>query len=293
VNDFLLAVGFGLVTTGILALSTVSWSLQYAVSRVPNLAHGEILTTGAYTAYVVQFFTHNVVLAAVAASAAGGLLAWAMNVAMIEQFVKAHAKYLTIFVATLGLSFFWQNFILMIFGGVNVAYTLPDTRSYHIGPFIWTGREAIIMISAGLIMVGLYGLLQYTKFGKALRAVAENRELARVAGIPARQVVTLTWVLAGLIAGYAGFVFAAEVGSFTPYFGFSFLLVTVAAAVAGGIGKPYGAMAGAVLVGLVMEVSAFYTEAAYKLAFAFAILVLVLLFRPMGLFTSQVGGAFD
>jgi neutral amino acid transport system permease protein len=293
VNDFLLAVGFGLVTAGILALSTVSWSLQYAVSRVPNLAHGEILTSGAYAAYVAQNYTHNLLVTALVAAAAGAVVAWLMNVIVIEGFARAGAKYLTIFIATLGASFFWQNVILMIFGGVNVAYVLPHTSPYQLGPFEWTGREIGIMVSSGAVMVLLFFLLQYTKFGKALRAVAENRELARVSGIEAHRVVMFTWLLAGVIAGYGGFVFASEVGSFTPYFGFSFLLVTVAAGVAGGLGKPYGAMAGALLVGIVMEVSAFYTAAAYKLAFAFIILVLVLLFRPLGLFSSYLGGAFQ
>ena len=292
-DQILLAAGFGLVTGAILALSTVAFTLQYAVSNIPNLAHGELLTFGAYAAYVVQRFTHNLVAAAVAAALTGGVVAWAMNAGMVEPFVRARAKNIVIFIATLGVSLILQNFILLIFGGANVAYALPESEPHYVGPFLWTGRGEEIMASALVIMVALYLLLQYTKFGKALRAVADNRELARVAGIDAHRVVQFTWFLAGLIAGFAGFIFAGSVGSFAPSFGFSFLLVTVTAAVAGGLGKPYGAIAGALVLGLVMEISAFYIESAYKLAIAFGILVVVLIFRPDGLFAGKLGGTFE
>ncbi len=292
-DQILLAAGFGLVTGAILALSTVSFTMQYAVSNIPNLAHGELLTFGAYAAYVVQRFTPNLFIAAAAAALVGGMVAWAINAGMVEPFVRARAKNIVIFIATLGVSLILQNFILLIFGGANVAYTLPESSPHYVGPFLWTGREEVIIASALVIMVALYLLLQHTKFGKALRAVADNRELARVTGIDAHRVVQLTWFLAGLIAGFAGFILAGSVGSFAPGFGFTFLLVTVTAAVAGGLGKPYGAIAGAVVLGLVMEISAFYIESAYKLAIAFAILVLVLIFRPDGLFAGKLGGAFE
>jgi branched-subunit amino acid ABC-type transport system permease component len=293
VDQVLLAAGFGLVTAAILALSTVSFTLQYAVSNIPNLAHGELLTFGAYAAYVVQRFTHNLLVAALAAALTGGAVAWAMNAGMIEPFVRARARLIVIFIATLGVSLVLQNIILLFFGGANVAYILPESAPHRVGPFLWTSRGEQIMISALVIMAALYFLLQHTTFGKALRAVADNRELARVTGIDAHRVVQLTWFLAGLIAGFAGFVLAGSVGSFAPGFGFTFLLVTVTAAVAGGLGKPYGAMAGALILGLVMEISAFYIESAYKLGIAFGMLVIVLLFRPDGLFASRAGGAFE
>jgi neutral amino acid transport system permease protein len=286
-------VGFGLVTGAILALSAVAFTLQYAVSNVPNLAHGELLTYGAYAAYVTTRWTHNLVAAGLAAALTGGLVAWAMNAGMIEPFVRARIKNIVIFIATLGVSLILQNTILLIFGGANVAYVLPQDQMHTVGPFTWTGRDEQIMIAAFVVMGLLYLLLQYTKFGKSLRAVSESRELARVTGIDAHLVVQFTWFLAGLVAGFAGFILAVSVGTLTPSFGFTFLLVTVTAAVAGGLGKPYGAMAAALVLGLTMEVSAFYIDAAYKLLIAFGMLVIVLLFRPDGLFTSKVGGAFE
>lgn len=288
-----LGIGFGLVTGSILALSAVAFTLTYAVSGIPNLAHGELLTYGAYAAYAVTRATHNLLLAGVAAALAGGMTAWAMNAGVVEPFVRARIKNIVIFIATLGASLVLQNIILLIFGGANVAYVLPQTESRQVGPFIWTGRDAAIMLSALVVMVLLYVMLQHTKFGKSLRAVSENRELARVSGIGAHRVVQFTWFLAGIVAGFAGFILAVSVGTLVPSFGFTFLLVTVTAAVAGGLGKPYGAMAAAIVLGLAMEVSAFYVDAAYKLLIAFGMLVLVLLFRPDGLFSSKAGGVFE
>jgi neutral amino acid transport system permease protein len=288
-----LGIGFGLVTGAILALSAVSFTLQYAVSSIPNLAHGELLTYGAYAAYVATRATHNLFVAALAAAVTGGVVAWTMNAGMIEPFVRARIRNIVIFIATLGASLVLQNIILLIFGGANVAYVLPQTESHQVGPFIWTGRDEAIMISALVVMLLLYLMLQYTKFGKSLRAVSESRELARVSGINAHRVVQLTWFLAGLVAGFAGFILAVSVGTLVPSFGFTFLLVTVTAAVAGGLGKPYGAMAAAMVLGLAMEISAFYVDAAYKLLIAFGMLVVVLLFRPDGLFSSKAGGVFE
>jgi branched-subunit amino acid ABC-type transport system permease component len=146
------------------------------------------------------------------------------------------------------------------------------------------------MGSAVMIMLGVHLLLQYTKFGKAQRAISDNRELARVTGIDADRIVSMTWLLDGLIAGFAGFALGASVGSLSPTIGNAFLLVIFAAAIVGGIGKIYGAMAGALLIGLAMEVSALYVPADYKVVVAFVLLVVTLLLRPEGLFTTKRAG---
>ncbi len=291
-HGFFVALGFGLVTAAILAFSAVAFSLQYGVSNHPNFAHGELLTVGAYAAYVSQSLTTNLLVGGLTAAAAGGLVAWGMNRGIVEPFVRARARSLVIFIATIGVAIIIQNVLLAVFTGTNVVYILPPAVPHRVGPFLWTSRDELIMAAAAGTMVLLHLLLRYTKFGKALRAVADSRDLARVSGIDASRIIQLTWGLAGLIAGLGGFVLAGRVGSFAPSFGFNFLLVTFAAAIVGGIGKPYGAMAGALLVGVAMETSAFYVAADYKLPIAFALLIATLLVRPEGLLTTtpRVGG---
>jgi len=287
-NDLFLAIGFGLVTASIVALSTVALSLQYGVTNIPNFAHGELLTIGAYGALVTQNLTGNVILAAVVAAALGGGVGWLMNWGLIQPFIRAGAKNLVLFIVTIAVSLVLQNIIVFIFSGADVAYTLAPSSPHNVGPFLFTGRDLMTMGGAVLIMVLLHLLLRYTKFGKAQRAVADNRDLAGVSGINAPRIIELTWLLAGVIAGLAGFVLAVNAGSFGPTTGAQYLIVTFAAAVVGGIGKVYGAVVGAFIVGVAMEVSALYLAADYKLVVAFALLILTLLVRPSGLFATSL-----
>lgn len=287
-QDLLLAIGFGLVTGSIIALSTVALSLQYSVTNVPNFAHGELMTIGAYGALVTQRVTDNVVAQAFVAAIAASIAAWAMNYFIMQPFTRRRARNLVLFILTLAMSLILQNGVLLVFGGSNVGYTLPDLGGpYDIGPFIFTGQDLLILGSTFLVLVAVHLVMQHTKFGKAQRAIADSRELARVSGINADRIVQMTWVVDGLIAGFAGFALAASVGSLTPTIGNGFLLVVFAAAIVGGIGKVYGAIAGALLIGLAMEVSALYVAADYKLVVAFALLVVTLLIRPEGLFSTK------
>jgi branched-subunit amino acid ABC-type transport system permease component len=292
-HEVFLTLGFGLVAAAILSLSAVAFTLEYAVTNVANLSHGEILTVGAYAAYLVQQATGNVLLAALGAAVAGGVLAVVMHVTVIDRFVRRGVGTMPTFIATLGISFIIQNVLVIIFGAANVAYTIPQGAPHQVGPFLWTSTEQEIILSALAITAVLYVIITYTKFGKALRAVFQNRELARVTGINARQVATVTWFLAGLVAGYAGFILAESVGTFNPYFGFSFFLITLTAAVAGGLGKPFSTMAGAIIVGIALEFTGGYISASYELAFAFAILAIIILVRPRGLFTKTGRTMFE
>jgi branched-chain amino acid transport system permease protein len=284
-HQFLLYVGFGLVTAAVLALSAVALTLEYAVSRVANLAHGELLTIGAYAAYEVLRWTGSVPLAALGAAVVGGLGGVVMNLALIERFAGRTA--IVTVIATLGVSLIVQNILIIIFGATNEVYAISQGSPHHIGPFLLTDAEILVTLSAVAVATALWVLLQFTKFGKALRAVSDNRELARASGIPAARVVTATWGIAGMIAGFAGFVLAETIGTFNPSLGFGFLLITLTAAVAGGLGRPYGTVIGALLVGLVLELAGAYSNSSYKLAFALGVLVLLLLFRPNGLLVSR------
>ena len=137
-NQVLLNLGFGIVTAAILSLSAVAFTLEYAVTNVANLSHGEILTIGAYAAYVVLQATGNVLLSALAASVAGGIVALGMYTLVIERFVRSGIGTMATLIATLGISFILQNILVIIFGAANVAYTIPQTAPHQVGPFLWT-----------------------------------------------------------------------------------------------------------------------------------------------------------
>jgi branched-subunit amino acid ABC-type transport system permease component len=285
-DTFLVSVGVGLATAAILSLSAVAFTLEYAVSRVANLAHGEFLTIGAYAAYSGQrLFHQNVPAAALIAAAAGALAGLALNAFLIEQFRGRTT--ITVLIATLGASLIIQNLLEIGYGATDVSYSFSQGNLQHVGPFLWTTSDIVVICSALAVAAVVYLVLQRTKFGKALRAVSQNRVLAQVSGIPARRVVMQTWAMAGAVSGFAGFAYAYTIGTFGPTLGFSFLLLTITAAVAGGIGRPYGALGGALLVGLVYKIAGTYGDSAYELVYAFGFLVLLMLFRPNGIFVRR------
>ena len=132
-------------------------------------------------------------------------------------------------------------------------------------------------------MVAIHLVLTRTKLGKAMRAMSDDKTLASVSGIPARQMTALVWLVSGILAGLGGGVLALNVSTFDSSVGVTFLFVIFAAVILGGIGKPYGAMLGAFIIGMAVEISAVWIPSQYKLDVAFVILVLVLLVRPQGL----------
>jgi branched-subunit amino acid ABC-type transport system permease component len=285
-STFLVTVGIGLATAAILSLSAVAFTLEFAVSRVANFAHGEFLTIGAYAAYSAQTFFHqNVAAAALIAAVAGMAAGVALNAGLIEQFRDRSA--ITVFIATLGAALIVENLLVMGYGAANVSYSFAQGGLHRVGPFRWTTSDIEVIFSALAVAGLIYLLLQHTRFGKAIRAVSQNRELSRVSGIPARRIVMQTWALAGAICGFAGFVLADTIGTFGPTLGFSFLLLTITATVAGGIGRPYATFGGALLVGLVLQIAGTYTSSAYELVFAFLLLVVLMLFRPNGVFVRR------
>ena len=285
-TTFLVTIGIGLSTAAILSLSAVAFTLEYAVSRIANFAHGEFLTLGAYAAYSGQTIFHqNVAAAAVIAAAAGAAAGLALNFGLIEQFRGRSA--ITVFIATLGVAIIVENVLdhhlrrgqrhlRLRAGPAPSRRAVPVDHLRHRGDHLGAGRGRPI-----------YLLLQHTRFGKAVRAISQDRALAQVSGIPARRIIMQTWALAGAIAGFAGFVLADTIGTFGPTLGFSFLLLTITATVAGGLGRPYATFGGALIVGLAIQIAGTYTSSAYELVFAFLLLVLLMLFRPNGVFVRR------
>jgi branched-chain amino acid transport system permease protein len=205
-----------------------------------------------------------------------------LNFGLIERF--RDQKPLSTLIATLGASLILQNLLLIGFGGASDSYQFAQGSLLHVGPFLWTTLTIKVMVSAVVVAGLIYVLLQRTRLGKALRAVSQNRELAQVSGIPARRVVMQTWAVAGAVSGFAGFLYGETIGTITPSIGNGFLLLSITAAVGGGLGRPYATLGGAVVLGLVMSIAGTYTSSAYQLVIAFGFLVVMLLIKPNGMF---------
>ena len=285
---YLHALGFGLVTASILALASVALTLQFGVTNYVNFAHGELLTFGAYFAWLANsHYGWNIWIALLVGAILTGILAVIINLIVLQPFTKRQYPVLFMLVVTFGLSLILSNVLLAAFGADFQRYTVPPDTQYNIGPFLLTGSQLVIIGIAIVTMVGLHVLLNYTKLGKAMRAMSDNPTLARNCGIDTELVTNFTWLLTGFLAGLAGVVLALNISSFQPASGGDFLFVIFAAVILGGIGRPYGAMAGALVIGIVTEIAAIPLTSDYKNDAAFAILVLVLLFRPQGIFASE------
>ena len=159
--------------------------------------------------------------------------------------------------------------------------------AHQVGPFLWTSLDEIIIAAAVVIFAGVFAVLYLTPFGRSQRAVADDIALARVKGIRADRVLWQTWLLVGALAGVAGVALAVTSGTFNNQLGFNYLLVTFAAVIVGGLGKVHGALIGAVIIGLVTEISGYYLSSGYKQVFALLLLALALILRPSGIFATE------
>ena len=280
---FLASIGFGLVTASVLAIASVGFTLQFGVTDVLNLAFGAIMILGAFVAYWVNENGFSVwlgLLLAVAACAAASVL---LNSVLYTPFQRRGASPVTMVIVSLGVTLVIEFGLAALVGGVGVSYTMGNGPTFQAGGLILTGVQIVIMAIAVAAMAGVHVLLRYTKLGKAMRATAANRTLARNCGIRTGRVITATWALTGALCGLAGTVFGIDAGSFDATSTDLFLVLILAAVFLGGPGQPYGAMLGAVVIGLATEVSAVFIPADYKYVIAFVALLVMLGVRPTGL----------
>ncbi len=280
---FLASVGFGLVTASVLAIASVGFTLQFGVTDVLNLAFGAVMIFGAFIAYAVNQQGVSVWLGLLVAMAACSLLSVLLNTGVYTPFQRRGASPITMVIVSLGMTLIIEFGVQAVTGGTAVSYTMAAGSTFGAGGLVLTWVQIVIMILSVLVMAGVHALLRYTKLGKAMRATAANRTLARNCGIRTARVITLTWALTGALCGLAGTVFAIDAGSFGATSTDLFLVLILAAVFLGGPGQPYGAMLGALVIGLATEVSARFMPADYKYVVAFVALLIVLGVRPAGL----------
>ena len=281
------AFGFGLVTASVLAIASVGFTLQFGVTDVLNLAYGAVMIFGAFVAYLVNSQGVSVWVGLVAAMAACSLLSVLLNAGIYAPFQRRRASPITMVIVSLGLTLIIEFGVQAVAGGVAVSYTMGQGTTYRAGGLILSGVQLVIIGLSIVVMLATHALLRYTRLGKAMRATAANRTLARNCGIRAGQVITVTWAITGAMCGLAGTVFAIDLGSFDATSTDLFLILILAAVFLGGPGQPYGAMLGAVIIGIATEVSAAFIPADYKYVVAFLVLLIMLGVRPAGLLGAR------
>ena len=280
---FLASVGFGLVTAAVLAIAAVGFTMQFAVTDVLNLAFGAVMIASAFVAYALNQAGVNVWIGLLGAAAAGSVGSVLLNQGIYAPFQRRGSAPITMVIVSLGMTLIIEFGLQAIVGGTNVSYTMSQGPTVRAGGLVLTAVQFAIIGLAIVVMAAVHGLLSYTKLGKAMRATSANRSLARNCGIRTNRIVTATWALTGALCGIAGTVFAINNGSFGATSADLFLVVILAAVFLGGPGSAYGAMLGAVIIGLATEVSAAYITPSYKDVIAFAVLLIMMVVRPGGL----------
>jgi branched-chain amino acid transport system permease protein/neutral amino acid transport system permease protein len=286
VQTLALYVGFGLVTASILCVGAIGFTLQFGISNLFNLAFGATMTAAAFIAYICNAAGLDIWASLVLGSLGAAALSYLLNRGIYLPFKKRTTSLFTLIMVTLGVGLVIQYGIEAIWGATDFSYTLGPGRSLHFAGMVVTTTQLIVIgIAVGAAVV-MHLLLRYTRLGKAMRAVAVNERLARNCGIPVRIVADSTWVISGVLSGLAGVTLVMDVQTLNSSTGTEFFILIVAAAVLGGIGSPYGAMIGSIIIGVVAEVSAGFLNPAFKDITSFAILIVVLLLRPTGVIRS-------
>jgi branched-subunit amino acid ABC-type transport system permease component len=283
VSVFVASIGFGLVTAAVLALASVGFTLQFAVTNVLNLAYGGVMIVAAYAAYILNEHGVNIWIAVLAAILAGAVLSVVLNNLIYTPFAKRGTSPIAMVIVALGMTLILEFGTQAVAGPTNVSYAMSQGATVKLGSIQLTVAQLVIIALAIVVMALVHGLIRYTRLGKAMRATAANPDLARNCGIRTARVITLTWLISGALCGLAGATFAINSGTFGATSTDIFLVLILAAVFLGGPGQPYGAMLGALVIGLATEVSASIVVSDYKDVIAFIILLVMLTVRPNGL----------
>jgi branched-chain amino acid transport system permease protein len=290
--DYFLELFVGGLTRGsIYALIALGYTMVYGIIELINFAHGEIYMIGAFTALIVASVLAMAGMSGLSVLVLASVVAvlysacYGFTVEKIAYKPLRKAPRLSPLISAIGMSIFLQNYVLLAQTSDFLPFPslLPDlefVRTYI--PFIGP-TELIIVLVTAVIMVLLTLLIKFTKMGKAMRATAQDRDMAMLVGVNVNRVISYTFIIGSALAAIGGVLIASHIGRINFYIGFIVGIKAFTAAVLGGIGSIPGAVLGALVLGWTESLATGYVSSDYEDVFAFALLVLILIFRPAGL----------
>jgi len=295
----------GLLIGSIYALGAIGMTLIFGNLGFANIAHGDYMTLGAYVALFIQTnvlpgagrghgsvgpFTFNYSLfgAIPIALAATAAIAIAVDTIVYKRLRRRGAATAVMALASLGVAIAIRGVVQMVWGTEPQQYPRVSAQFFQLAGGIRIPPDMLFAASGALaVAIGVYYLLVGTKLGKAMRATADNQALAKVSGIDTEMVTVWTWVIGASLAAIAGIFLALTQAQLLPNLGWKVLIPIFAAVILGGIGSPRGALIGALVIAVAGEVSTAWMSPAYKPAVSFAVLLVVLLVRPRGIFGGR------
>jgi neutral amino acid transport system permease protein len=272
----------GVVYGCIIALAAIGLSMAYRILNFANFAHGDFLTIGAYlTLFLAADLNFNFLSASFLAILAAAAFAVALDLVIWKPMRSRGASRTTIMILSIGISLALRNSLIIFFRPDALRFPLPVSEGLKLNGIILTSFQISVVLIAFAAMLLFHALLSRTTLGKSMRALADNADLARISGINVDRVIRYTWMVSMGLAALAGIMYGT-ITHLNPNMGWSIILPMFAAAILGGIGNAYGAMAGGMIIGLAQEISTAFLPAEYKTAVSFFIMIAVLFFRPRG-----------
>jgi len=277
----------GLVNAALIAPPAMAFSLLFGILRFPNFAIGGYITVGAFAAYTLNMpLGLPLPLASAGAMVFTALVVWGTHVAVFRP-MQGHSA-ITLLVVSIAVTLILENVIRLFYSADVRGFDIPLQRPWTIWGARITPEQVEIIVWSLVIGVMLHLLLAHTRIGRAMRAVADNPMLAAIRGVDAARVTAFTTALCGALFGLTG-VFAGLDLVIEPLVGWNLTIPIFATAILGGIGSPYGAILGAMAVGLAEEATILLLPSTYKIAVGFVIIAVLLLVRPQGLFgTAEI-----
>ncbi|MGL4635277.1 MAG: branched-chain amino acid ABC transporter permease [Beijerinckiaceae bacterium] len=271
----------GIVSGTILAVPAIGFTAIFAVLRYPNFAIGALATMGAYAGWLANVKLGLSLEASLAiAFAAAGVGAVAAEWLAIRPLEKAGALMMAI--CSLAVAIVIENLLRFGFGNDAKGYNVPLMRDIRFGDLRFSPQQMENLLIAVGVMAVLWGLLEFTRMGRAMRATADNPDLARLKGVKPATVAAITVSVGGGLAGLGGMLVALDT-AVDPLTGFRLILSIFAAAVLGGLGSIPGAVAGALIIGIAEELTVLLLAPNYRTAIGFIVILAVLSVRPSGL----------
>jgi len=296
---------YGIVFGSIIALGAIGLTLVFGIIRFANFAHGDLMSTGAFIAlfmvtgvlawvgipdtnFGALSFGWRMLIAFPASMLTVGGIAIALDRILYRKLRQKKSGPVILAMSSLGAAFILRMLILIFWGADTIIYRPGLLRPALELPLGIKMRpdQVLILILVFVLVSSLHLYLQKTKMGKAMRATADNMELALVSGIDTERVIILTWGIGGALAAAGGILYGIDV-VLHPYMGWNFLIPLFAATILGTIGNMWGALVGGLVIGVVQQVSTAFLLPTYKPAVAFMAMILILLIRPKGIFGGK------
>jgi len=277
----------GLMLGASYALIAIGYTLIFGVLRLLYFAHGEVFMVGAFVGlYLVVLGHANIYVALIGAMLACGLLGIIAVYVSVRPVPKDRP--LAPLISTIGLTIILQNLAVYIFGGQQMAF--PETirqELYQLGPVTISSVQIFILVTAVTLMLALWLFIERSKTGRAIRATAENHETAALLGVDVNRVVLITFVIGSGIAGVAGVLDGIKNSGVSPFMGVGATAKGLIVMLLGGLGNVPGAMVAGLMLGMIEILSAAYIGTTERDFFSFLILILILLYKPTGLFGTR------